>query len=307
MLVASEQKNSDESVDSTVPAVSLVIAAVPVQYRVTNLFDFIYNHDEPEKVLESICYRELTKYAVSAKLEMENEYFGSDIESVGNQSLLGKGRIEAADTLTQRIQLAADNEGLGVEIVFLGLQGVHPPVEVAADYQDVTGAIQEKQSLILDALRKEIRILTTTAGSVAKAEELAALEKELQIEKEKENPDQNRISELTSQLDEAFMQASGDTYIALSKAQTYAFNKTIMAEATGQRFAGQLKAYNAAPEIYLYKQGLVMLENTLKDIRKYVIVAQEQGRQVTIIDLQNKIEQSLTEGIQEYLEQSGGQ
>ena len=147
----------------------------------------------------------------------------------------------------------------------------------------------------------------TTAGSVAKAEELAALEKELQIEKEKENPDQNRISELTSQLDEAFMQASGDTYIALSKAQTYAFNKTIMAEATGQRFAGQLKAYNAAPEIYLYKQGLVMLENTLKDIRKYVIVAQEQGRQVTIIDLQNKIEQSLTEGIQEYLEQSGGQ
>jgi hypothetical protein len=67
LLVASEQGAGQ--VAGAVP-VSLVIAAVPVQYRIKDLYSFVYKHDEPEKVLESICYRELTKYAASAKLEI---------------------------------------------------------------------------------------------------------------------------------------------------------------------------------------------------------------------------------------------
>jgi len=95
LLVASEQSDVDSSAE-TVP-VSLVIAAVPVQYRIKDLYSFIYNNNEPEKLLESICYRELTRFAASAKIEVEQE-------SETEQSLLGTGRAEAAKTLTERIQ-----------------------------------------------------------------------------------------------------------------------------------------------------------------------------------------------------------
>ncbi len=230
-----------ESSGTTVP-VNLVIAAVPVQYRVKDIYSFLYNHENPEKLLESICYGELTRYAVSAKLETENE-------TETQQSLLGRGRTGASEVLTKRIQDAADKEGLGVEIVFLGLQGVHPPVEVAADYENVTGAIQEKQKMILEAQANSIKTLSESAGSVEKARELSALDKMVKDSEFQGEPNEADVK----MLDDAFAQASGSTYKTLSEAQTYAFGQVIDSKATGERFAGQLQAYRAAPEIYLYE------------------------------------------------------
>jgi ethanolamine ammonia-lyase large subunit len=71
----------------------------------------------------------------------------------------------------------------------------------------------------------------------------------------------------------------------LRESETYAFEKEILAEADGKRFADQLKAYRAAPEIYSHEQRMVMLEQALKDIRKYVVVADQNDTQITIIDL----------------------
>ena len=73
LLVASESSGSSQD-DESVP-VSLVIAAVPVQYRIKDLYAFLYNYGQveeisgrhrrkvyqSEKLLESICYRELTR------------------------------------------------------------------------------------------------------------------------------------------------------------------------------------------------------------------------------------------------------
>ena len=293
LLVASEQ-SSTASGAGTVP-VSLVIAAVPVQYRIKDLYSYIYNHNEPEEVLESICYRELTKFASSAKIEVEDE---SDDE----QSLLGAGRADAAQTLTDRIQAAADEIGLGVEIVFLGLQGVHPPVEVAADYQKVIGAVQQKQKLILDAQARRNKILSTRVGSVDKAEDLYELALKYEQVQDVNSPEE--VEKYGRQLDEAFEQAKGEIFKTLRESRTYAFEKATLAEATGQRFAGQLKAFREAPEIYIREQWLAMHEETLKNIRKYVIVADQNDTQITIIDLAQSQTPGIYQGLGDFEESS---
>ena len=145
LLVATDTEGI-ETEEGAAP-VSIVIAAVPVQYRIKNLEDFVYNHTDSESVLSAMCYRELVRFAVSAKIETDGDQAGED----GKLSLLGAGRADAAKLLTERVQEAADNEGLGIEIVFLGLQGVHPPVEVAPDYEKVIAAVQKKQAMILSA------------------------------------------------------------------------------------------------------------------------------------------------------------
>jgi membrane protease subunit HflK len=274
LLVASEQGSVDATAE-TVP-VSLVIAAVPVQYRIKDLYSFIYNNNEPEKLLESICYRELTKFAASAKIEVEQE-------SETEQSLLGTGRAEAAKTLTERIQASADDMGLGVEIVFLGLQGVHPPPEVAPDYQNVIGSIQKKQKRILEAEAESIKTLSTEVGSVQRAQELYNLAENYGQAQDVNNLED--VERLGKQLDDAFEQTRGEIYKTLREAKTYAFEKETLAEATGQRFVGQLKAFRAAPEIYLREQWLAMYEKALENVRKYVVVADQNDTQVTIIDL----------------------
>lgn len=272
LLVASEQIAGP--VAGAVP-VSLVIAAVPVQYRIKDLYSFVYEHDEPEKVLEFICYRELTRYAASAKLEVDDQ-------TSAEHSLLGAGRTEARKILTERIQKAADDEKLGVEIVFLGLQGIHPPTEVAADYQKVIGAVQKKQALILFAQTERNIALSGLVGSAQKADDLYDLAVRYR-QAEAANEDKEKIGD---ELDKAFAQAKGRIFNMLREAQSNAFENVILAKATGERFAGQLEAYRAAPEIYLHQQRLATLEAALSQIRKYVIVADKDDKLVITIDVE---------------------
>ncbi|MHC4509063.1 MAG: SPFH domain-containing protein, partial [Planctomycetota bacterium] len=253
---------------------------------------FVYNHHEPEQLLKSICYRELTRFAASAKIEVDDD-----------QSLLGAGRAEARQTLTTRIQKAADEAGLGIEIVFVGLQGIHPPVEVAADYQKVIGALQKKQALILQAHAERNRTLSNLVGSVEEADALYQLW--VRYQKAVETNSAEDVETLGTLLDDAFEQAKGNIFKTLRISEKDAFEKATLAEATSESFAGQLKAYRAAPEIYIHEQQMAMLEGALDGIRKYVVVADPNDTQTTIIDLQEKLAPSLYQlsGIQENSEQ----
>ncbi len=280
ILVASRQ--GTERVTEGVAPVSLLKANIPVQYRVKDLYAFLYNNNKPEERLEAICYRELAKFAAGSTIEVDDE-------AALKTSLLGAGRARAKEVLTRNVQAAADKAGLGVEIVFLGLQGIHPPMEVAADYQKVVGAVQIKQALILDAEAQRNKTLSNLAGSVEDSEQLYALASEYdRLGKKIDNPDME-------ELDRAFTRAGGEIFARLREAQGYAFEKVVLAEATGKRFASQVKAYRAAEEIYKREQRLVVLEESLTNIRKYVVVADTNDSQVYIVDLQEKLTPSLYE------------
>jgi regulator of protease activity HflC (stomatin/prohibitin superfamily) len=282
LLVASKQISVSAG-DSAVP-VGIVLAAVPVQYRVKDLYSFLYNHKEPEKRLQAICYRELTKFASSATIEVDSD---ADLE----QSLLGAGRSQAKDDLMREIQNAADEAGLGVEIVFLGLQGIHPPPEVAGDYQAVVGAVQEKQALVLEAQAERNESLSALAGSVETADELYNLAAEYQQAEETGSTEDAK--ELGNELDDMLEESKGVIFKTIRDAQSYAYEKATLAEAAGERFDSQLKAYQAAENIYKQQLRLAVLEESLNDIRTYVVAADPNDKQIMIIDVQEKLTPSI--------------
>lgn len=276
--------------------VSLVKVNMPVQYRIKDLLAYVYGHSDPGKLLEGICYRELVRLASTANVEVEGS---------GDQNLLGGGRTKAKKILTERIQQAADEEGLGVEIAFVGLHGIHPPAEVVPDFQGVVGAVQAKQALVLAAEAERNRNLTTLAGSVSRASRLADLAAQYQDAQRKGLSDE--VKRLGEQFDAALLNESrGDIFRILSEAQSYRFRQGTLAEATGKRFAGQIQAYRAAPEIYKCEQRAVALEEAMRNIRKYVVAGDPKDRQVIIMELQEKLDTSLLSeiaGVQE----TGGQ
>ncbi len=285
VLVASTYTTTGRETQGAVP-VSFVKANIHVQYKVKDLYAFLYNHQDSAKLLESICYRQLAKFAAGATIDVDNE---TDIR----RSLLGAGRAEAKRLLTRRIQAAADEEGLGIEVVFLGLQGIHPPPEVAGDYQQVIGAVQKRQTLVLDAQAQRNRTLSNLAGSVEEADRLYELA--AQYQKAQGEDDAEKVEKLGGELDLAFSEAKGEIFETLRQAQGYKFEKAILAKATGERFQSQLQAYRAAPEIYKRQLALSVYEEIPQNIRKFIIVADQNDTQVTIIDLQEKLTPSLYE------------
>ncbi len=273
--------------DRAVP-VSVVKANIPVQYRISDLYAYVYNHSDPRKLLEDICYRELARFAASARVEVDE---GSLASGPVSMSLLGAGRTRAKDVLTERIQQAANEQNLGIEIVFVGLQGIHPPPEVAPNYQAVIGAVQKKQAKVLEAEAARNRALSTLVGSVTRADKLAELATQYQDASRQGRAED--IKRLGAQFDAAFNEARGEVYRILSEAQSYQYAKATLAKATGERFAGQVQAYRAAPEIYKCEQRSAALEDGLQYIRKYIVGADANDREVIIMDLQEKLPTNL--------------
>lgn len=267
--------------DQGTSAFSIVVTAVPVHYRIKNIKDFLYNNSDTRQIFASMAYRELTRFAASARIE-------TDVDS--QSSLLGAGRGRAAAILKQNIQGQADDMGLGVEVVFVGLEGVHPPKEVAQDYQAVVGAIQSKQAEILGAMAQRNDILASLGGEIEQVVQLYKIARAYQKAKA-ENA--GNVAELEKQFDEAMVKAEGTIFQKLRSSQSKAYEKAIRAKADGERFSSQLLAYQSAPNIYLRQLRLNMLEEALKNIRKYVVIADVNDYQVLIFDLQDKIVQSL--------------
>jgi len=117
--------------DEVVP-VSMVSGTIYVYYAVNSLRDYLYRYSDPRGALSALCYRELARYAASADF----------------LQLLGTQRADAAKTLHERFQRRANEMKLGVEIVDVNLQGIHPPVEVGEAFEDVVGAMEDKQAEI---------------------------------------------------------------------------------------------------------------------------------------------------------------
>ncbi|MHC5124386.1 MAG: protease modulator HflK [Planctomycetota bacterium] len=283
LLVAVQTDSSSDDIGAA--PVSIVQASVPVLFRISDVRKYIYNHRDSRELLEAICYRELTRYAASAKIETD------DTASNGQKSLLGAGRIEAAEELKRRIQNAVNEADLGVEIVLLGLQGVHPPPEVAKEYEDVVASVQEKQAMVLNALAEKNRLLTELGGSIAEVDALYNLA--VEFERSKELGDEQKTEQLKNELQVAFGRVKGRVFRTLREAESYAFERVNLARGEGLRFSGQLQAYHASPEIYKKLQRLMTLEETLGGVRKYVVVTDDEDAQVYIVDLQEKLKQSL--------------
>jgi regulator of protease activity HflC (stomatin/prohibitin superfamily) len=123
------------------PPVSLITVSIPVQFQISNVLAWAYNNTDPTNLLQDLATRAVVHYLA-----------GVDLNEVMSQ-----GRLEAAQTLRDQIQTAADTKQLGVKILFVGLQDIHPPVKVAADYEKVVGAEQTKLAKILDARADAIR------------------------------------------------------------------------------------------------------------------------------------------------------
>lgn len=285
LLVAVPEEG--ESLRGGAVPVSLVRANVPVLYRISNLYDYVYRHSDSRKMLEEICYRQLVRYAAGSQIEITDD----QQETGRTASLLGAGREAASRILRERIQSAADDAQLGVEVVLLGLQGVHPPPDVADSYEQVIGAVQQKQASILSALADRNRTLTTLGGSVEMSNEL--YEKAIAFQEAKEKGNEPEVQRLQDELEQDFARVKGEIFKKVSEAGAYAYARVVTSEATGKRFEKQLKAFEAAPEIFKRQQRLAVLEETLPDIRKYIVVAGQDDSQVYIVDLQEVLSPEL--------------
>src|SRR5205814_3059725 len=194
MLVASRgQMARTDTNEKAVPA-NLLTVSIPFQYQITNLQQWVYRHANSDQLLQELANREVVRYLVNVDME----------------EIMSSGRLAAAEEIRRRVQARANQENLGVNIVFVGLQDIHPPIgnkrtPVAAAFEQVVSALHERQTNILYSLAYEAEKIPT---------------------------------------------AQAEATNILAQARNAAVTRVALAEAEAARFTNQMAAYEASPSVY---------------------------------------------------------
>ncbi len=241
-------------------AVSMLRISLTLEYRIRDAYQWIRSYEDPEKMLEAIASREINRYCASINVE----------------DILGarRGRIE--QELWQAVVQAAEEADLGVEIVFLGLQGAHPPMETAEAFQDVIGAEQKRSEALRNARKESAQRLTKVTGSADLARRLArAIQRMNELEGD-ESTSEGARQEACQKVNRLFFGGEGERGIGgeasavIAKARSERWRLENSAHGWAMQFIQEKATKDAAPEVYQLRKYLEALNGSIDHIRKYI-------------------------------------
>jgi len=113
----------------------LITVDATVQFRITDARAWRYHCQNPADALRAIAYRAVMRSTVNRTLS----------EALSENVVALTGRMRAM------VQQDADALGLGVDVITFTVGGMHPPVSVASDYEDVVSAEISKVTAVVNA------------------------------------------------------------------------------------------------------------------------------------------------------------
>ncbi len=264
-------------------AVSLIMASVDLEYRISDLYAYTYQYVNPEAVIGNVAYRVLADHAA-----------GIDITR-----FMGPEREQISRELRTLLQGEFDRLNLGVELTFVGLQSAHPTWKenVAKKFQDVIAAKSRKETKIQAATGEAERMLTRAAGSRERALALDQAIVEMNGLSADPAADPAGLATAKTRVHELLLgnaaqnlaQVSGEAAATIAQAQAEVSQSVSEAESRARTFQNELIAYEAAPQLYKMRRYLEVLENSLKSARK-IINSTRNTNLVVIIETEKKSE-----------------
>lgn len=279
-LVSSGLTVGQESESKGLTDFAMVSVEIPLNYAVkdVSLYDQLAPPMLREDLLKLVAQRELTQFFQTVKLD----------------DVMGPRRIDLTSRIRERVQAAFDQlnpdatgkaRGAGVEIVFVGVVGVHPPKDkdVASSFEKVVEADQRFQARIDDAYAEQVKALTTAAGSVENARAIIdAINAYEQAQREKADP--ARLHELESKLHKLLDSAGGEIAVQIAAAKAERWETHMRARGTAEEYKGQILAYEASPILFRAHAYFDALRTAMERSRLYVTDRNVAAR----VDLQDK-------------------
>lgn len=260
LIVASSGEPSpaageDGARGSGAPAVSLLAADIFVQYRIGDLRAYLLNNGDVEHRL-----------AVLAEQHVARLFLGRDINA-----WLGPERAAAGAQLKGLLEQDSAREKLGVEIVFAGASGVHPPQQVADAFHDTVTAYQEREAAIETARTKAIARVAEVAGSTELAARIVAeIDRRAALESTGASAADLAAQEL--KIEALLQKAGGAASRMIAEARAARWKRENEERGKALRFDSLLKAHDAAPGLFRMRGYLDAFASGIASARKYILL-----------------------------------
>ncbi|MBL9002491.1 MAG: hypothetical protein JNK25_15275 [Phycisphaerae bacterium] len=257
--------------------ISLVSVEMPLRYSVKNvrLYDELGPPAKRDDLLRAAARREIVRFFQSTSLN----------------DVLGGGRVELSSQLRERVQAAFDRlnpgpdgvpRGAGVEIIFLSIDGVHPPKDTADAFEKPVQADQKLQARIEAARAEEIKVLTEVVGDPTLARTIVAQINELDRLRET-GGDAPTMKAQEYKVQKLLEDAGGSAAATLARAQADRWAHHMDVRGRAARHQGRSAMYTAAPTIFRHAVYFDSLKDAARNSRVFIVPERN-----FILDFDNK-------------------
>ena len=250
---------------------AVVAAEIPVHYRVRDMeaFERFAPPAMRNDLLTSIASREVIA-------EFAQRRAGE---------VLGAGRADIGVSLTRRIEAAFDKVNAGVQVMFVGVVGAHPPMDqqVAQTYERVVSVEQARETEIERARADAIRTLTRVAGNVDLARDVTRELDALENLNETSAADAS-VAEQELRIEALIARAGGEAQSLIASARADRWTRHMAERARAARHAGRVAAFSASPTVFRVTEYLSALTDMARDARVYIIAFQDPRVRINLED-----------------------
>jgi modulator of FtsH protease HflK len=246
--------------EGSAPDAALVAVEVPLQFSISNVlaYEQLATPGMRDDLLRAIGRRAVTQYLL--KLTVDD--------------ILAKRRTELATELRSVLETEYaklnGGKGAGIEILFVGVEGVHPPQKVATAFERVVESQQLREAAIENAHRVEVETLTRAAGSVASAERVASMLDELDDLKRAGSSD-DEMGQVRFRIQRELERSGGEMGSLLINASAIRWTRHMDERGRASLYVGQVASYMASPSAYRTGKYFDALAAAMKDARVYIV------------------------------------
>lgn len=253
---------------------SLVAVEIPLHFVVRDVlrFEEIAPPDQRDDLLRAVAQREATMYLLSLP---EDQVLAGERGQIASEL---RTRIQAAFNAMNR---GPDGQprGAGVELIFVGVSGVHPPKEVAPNFEFVIQAEAKQAGLMQTAEADAIARLTRVVGDASRANDivreldvLEAMKNRRFVPGSRESGELDAgIAEQEAKIERLLAEASGRAGATILRAKADRWSRHMGARSRATRYAGELDTYRASAEIQRASLYFDALSEAIRGTRLYVL------------------------------------
>ena len=111
----------------------LISVNLEIEYKISDLYGYVRSATDPEALLQAEAYEIITQRTISSDLE----------------TMLSTDRSAFSESFRQELKIHIEPYNMGLEVVNVVLESIHPPVEVADVYQALIGASIDAEHIII--------------------------------------------------------------------------------------------------------------------------------------------------------------
>lgn len=260
---AASDRSATGSQSNTSTDLFMISAEVPLVFSVADFakYENFASPESRERIISAIGKRELTQL----------------IGQYNMDEALGAGRERVAKDLRSRVQTQLDAMNSGVQVLFVGVAGAHPPRDTAASFEAVVQSTQKRESSVRLAEQEANQTLIKVAGDVAMARTIVDAIARLEDHKRTPAPSgkgeehTRRTKELELEVESLVAKAGGSAASLIQEAKAERWNRHMLARARADAQEGRLAGYRACPEAYVAKSYFNTLRLMMSKSRLYIV------------------------------------